>query len=159
MTEDVNNLSENELMKKSNQAHNSSPLSEFSEVTAVFEAYPKPVREKLLALRQMILETAVSTPGVGEIIETLKWGQPSYLTVKPKSGTTIRIGVHKTEPGQIALYVHCQTSLIDSFRQLYPTQLSYEGNRAILLKLDEDFAQEALRHCITLALTYHLNKK
>jgi hypothetical protein len=159
MTKGVNKSGENRLMNKNIQAHSSSPLSKYSEVTAVFEAYPAPVREKLLALRQMILETAVSTPGVGEIVETLKWGQISYLTVKPKSGTTIRIGAHKTKPEQIAMYVHCQTNLIDSFRQLYPTQFNYEGNRAILFKLNEELPQEALRHCIASALTYHLNKK
>jgi Domain of unknown function (DU1801) len=158
MTKDVNKPSENSLMKKINQASNFSPLSEYSEVTAVFEAYPEPIRTKLLALRQIILETAVSTPGVGGIVETLKWGQPSYLTVKPKSGTTIRIAAHKTEPNCVALYVHCQTNLIDTFRQLYPSQFSYEGNRAILLNLQAEFPQKELRHCIMLALTYHLKK-
>lgn len=159
MTKGVNNLGKTSLMKKITQVHKTSPLSKYSEVTAVFERYPEPIRVKLLELRQMILETAVSTPGVGEIVETLKWGQPSYLTVRPKSGTTIRIDAHKTEPDQIALYVHCQTNLIDSFRQLYPTQLTFEGNRAILLNIEDDLPQEALRHCIASALTYHRNKK
>ena len=37
-----------------------------------------------------------SSFGVGEITETLRWGQPSYITSKPKSGTTIRTGLHRT---------------------------------------------------------------
>jgi hypothetical protein len=61
------------------------------EVEAVFAQYPDQVRERLLALRDLIFDTASHTKGVGEIEETLKWGQPSYLTIKPKSGTTIRI--------------------------------------------------------------------
>lgn len=133
-------------------------LTEFTELTAVFERYPKPIREKLLALRQMVLETAAATPGVGEIVETLKWGQPSYLTVKPKSGTTIRLDAHDVAQEQIGLYVHCQTSLISTFRQRHPN-LTYEGNRAIILDAESDLPQETLRDCIALALTYHKKNK
>jgi hypothetical protein len=42
------------------------------EVAAVFKSYPQNVRTKLLFLRRLILETAASTKGVGEIEETLK---------------------------------------------------------------------------------------
>jgi hypothetical protein len=60
-------------------------------VAAVFGAYPKPLKAKLLALRRLIFETAAATKGVGTLQETLKWGQPSYLTTETKSGSTIRI--------------------------------------------------------------------
>ena len=60
-------------------------------VDAVFAAYPKPLKAKLLALRRLILDTAKKTEGVGALEETLKWGQPSYLTTLTKSGSTIRI--------------------------------------------------------------------
>jgi hypothetical protein len=60
-------------------------------VGAVFAAYPKPLKAKLLALRRLILDTAATTTGVGALEETLKWGQPSYLTAATKSGSTIRI--------------------------------------------------------------------
>ena len=138
-------------MKKTNE------LSEFTEVTAVFERYPQPIREKLLELRQMVLETAAATPGVGQIVETLKWGQPSYLTVRPKSGTTIRLDAHDVDQEQIGLYVHCQTSLISTFRQRYPN-LTFEGNRAIVLNVQNALPKETLRDCIALALTYHRTK-
>ena len=138
-------------------AKKTTELNEFTEVTAVFERYPKPIREKLLELRQMVLETAAVTPGVGKIVETLKWGQPSYLTVRPKSGTTIRLDAHNVNQNQIGLYVHCQTSLIGTFRQRYP-HLTYEGNRAIILNAQSALPQETLRHCIALALTYHKRK-
>ena len=38
------------------------------------------MRKKLLHLRQIILDTASETEGVNELEETLKWGEPSYLT-------------------------------------------------------------------------------
>lgn len=134
------------------------PEAEFSEVTAVFESYPDHIRQQLLLLRQLILDTAAATPGVGEIVETLKWGQPSYLTVKPKSGTTIRIDAYNVQKQQVGVYVSCQTSLIDSYRQIYPA-LTYEGKRAIILNTADELPIEPLRHCIELALTYHRNKK
>ena len=34
-------------------------------VDAVFDAYPKPVKAKLLALRRLIFDTAKATKGVG----------------------------------------------------------------------------------------------
>ncbi|MCP5100098.1 MAG: DUF1801 domain-containing protein [Chloroflexi bacterium] len=134
-------------------------IPDYSEVTAVFETYPEKMRAKLMTLRQLIYDVAAQTDGVGELIETLKWGQPSYLTTKPKSGTTIRIDQVKDKPGQYGLYVHCQTTLIASFRQLYPTEFVYEGNRAIIFDEVDVIPQQLLRHCIELALTYHLKKR
>ena len=127
-------------------------------VAAVFSAYPKPLQAKLLALRRLILDTAKTTKGVGEIEETLKWGQPSYLTTETKSGSTVRIDQVKAVPNQIAIYLHCQTDLVATFRELYP-ELNYGGNRSILLSADDKLPEAELRHCVGLALTYHLRKR
>jgi hypothetical protein len=134
------------------------PKGSTSAVEAVFDAYPKPVKGKLLALRRLILDTAKATKGVGRVEETLKWGQPSYLTPETRSGSTVRIDQVKPEPGQYAVYFHCQTNLVETFRELYP-ELRYGGNRCILLKADEEIPEAALRHCVALALTYHLGKR
>ena len=127
-------------------------------VAALFKAYPAPVRAKLQALRKLIFDTATSTEGVGALEEALKWGQPSYLTPETKAGSTIRIDQVKASPGQYAIYFHCQTDLVETFRELYP-KLSYSGNRAILLDADEKLPEAELRHCVALALTYHLRKR
>jgi hypothetical protein len=87
----------------------------------------------------------------------LKWGQPSYLTVESKSGSTVRIDQVKSSPSQYAVYFHCQTDLVETFREIYP-KLSYSGNRAILLDAAEKLPEAELRHCVALALTYHLRK-
>jgi Domain of unknown function (DU1801) len=127
-------------------------------VTAVFESYPKTVAARLRALRKLILDTARETAGVGPLEEALKWGQVSYLTSESKSGSTIRIDQVKTVAGQYAVYFHCQTNLVETFRELYP-ELRFSGNRAILLDASETLPAPALRHCVALALTYHLNKR
>jgi hypothetical protein len=141
-------------LRKKSPAAPSSPA-----VEAVFSAYPKPIRSKLLALRRLIFDTAKTTGGVGRLEETLKWGQPSYLTPETKSGSTIRIDQVKSTAGQYAVYFHCQTDLVATFRELYPTEFSYGGNRSILLNAEDKIPEPALRHCLALALTYHLDKR
>jgi hypothetical protein len=126
-------------------------------VAAVFSTYPKPLKARMLTLRRLIFETARATKGVGALRETLKWGQPSYLTIETKSGSTIRIDRVKSAANQYAVYFHCQTNLVETFRVLYPTELSYGGNRSILLNTDDEIPSPPLRHCV--ALTYHMNRR
>ena len=128
-------------------------------VAAVFDAYPAPLKSRLLRLRELILEAASTTEGVGKLEETLKWGQPSYLTAETKAGSTIRIDRVKSGKGGYAMYFHCQTTLVATFRELYPDALTFDGNRAIIFAEDEEIPADEVRHCIALALTYHLNKR
>ena len=124
-----------------------------------FSAYPKPVRDRLLALRQMIFDVAKKTPGVGRLEEALRWGQPSYITPETGSGSTIRIDHIKNEPAKYAMYFICTSGLIDEFKELYRGKMKFEGNRSIVLEVGDRLPEAALRHCISLALTYHLRKK
>ncbi len=127
-------------------------------MTAVDEklaAYPAPMRKALEQLRHLIHQTAKSTPGVGKIEESLKWGQPSFATVRPKSGSPVRIDATKNE-GEYALYFVCHTHLVDHFRETYPDTFYFEGDRALLFQLGEPLPEPELTHCIAMALTYHL---
>jgi hypothetical protein len=126
-------------------------------VQAVFDAYPEPARSRLLALRALILATAAATEGVGPLEETLRWGQPSYLTPKTKAGSTVRIDA--MNGGGSAMYFHCQTNLVDTFRAHYGDVLRFAGNRAIEFVDGEPLPEDALRHCVALALTYHRRKR
>ena len=127
-------------------------------VEAVFEACPAALRKRMLGLRTMVFEVAAATAGVGELQETLKWGEPAYLTAKSKSGSTVRISPRKGSSTQYAMYFNCQTRLVDTFRTLFPTEFSYEGNRAIVLDANQAVPEDALRFCIAMALTYHRSK-
>lgn len=128
-------------------------------VEATFKSYPPALRTRLLALRRLIFDTAKTTSDVGELHESLKWGQPSYLTPISKSGSTIRIDRVKSSNDRYAIYFHCQTNLVETFRELYPNEFHYEGNRSIVLERNGAFPEQALRHCIGLALTYHRRKR
>ena len=138
-----------------------SPRHAFKDKTVakVFAEYPIAVRTRLLALREMIYSTAVTIDGVGRLEETLKWGQPSYLTTETGSGSTIRIDRVKDNDERVAMYFHCQADLIATFRELYPADMQYAGNRSIVLGLTAKLPERALRHCIGLALTYHARKQ
>ena len=143
--------------KRAVKAGNSS-APRVSAVANVLESYPKPIGTKLQALRKLILDTARTTDGVGALEEALKWGQVSYLTSETGSGSTVRIDQVKSADNQVAVYFHCQTNLVETFREIYP-QLSYSGNRAILLDAGAPLPKAELGHCVALALTYHLHKR
>lgn len=129
-----------------------------SDVAAVFESYPPKFRRKLLALRRLVLKTAKTTEGVGKVEETLKWGEPAYLTSESKSGSTIRIAWKKSNPKEYAMYFHCQTNLVLTFRELFPDCFRFDGNRAIVFHENDEVPTEQLSFCIATALTYHLTK-
>ena len=127
-------------------------------VARAFESYPRPMRRKLLALRALIFRTAASTGGVGELEETLKWGEPAYVTSQSKSGSTVRIGWKASRPAEYAIYFHCQTNLVERFRALCPRQVKFEGNRAIVFGQSDIVPVNSLAMCIATALTYRLKR-
>lgn len=128
-------------------------------VRQVFDTYSAETRDELLRLRALIFAAADGIEQVGRLTETLKWGQPSYLPEKARVGTTVRIDARKNPDRGYAMYVHCQTTLADDFRELYPGLFTFEGNRAILFETGADVPHDALKHCIGLALTYHLKAR
>ncbi|WP_428688209.1 DUF1801 domain-containing protein [Roseibium sp.] len=128
-----------------------------TEVSALFSDYPAPTQKALYRLRKLIFETARENENIGELQETLKWGQPSYLTQRAKTGTTIRIDRDWSDLGDVALFVSCQSSLVSEWRALFP-HLTFGGNRSVHLRAAEPLPEPELRQMITMALTYHSAK-
>lgn len=124
-----------------------------------FSAYPPHVREKMLSLRDLVFKVAAVTDGVGEIQETLKWGEPAYVTAATKSGSTIRMDWKSKQPEQFALYFNCNTTLVDTFRTLFRDDFKFDGNRALVFNISDDLPTEELAFCIGASLTYHAQKK
>jgi hypothetical protein len=128
-------------------------------VEAAFDAHPEPVRARLLGLRAIILATAAETPGVGDLVETLKWGELAYLPRRARTGTTIRINAVKRSLDRYGAYFNCKTTLLQTFRMIYPQAFTFEGDRALIFSVQDDLPEAAFRHCAALALTYHLQKR
>ena len=121
-------------------------------VSKVFDSYPEEMRQRVLFLRQLIYEAAAESDDVGEVIETTKWGQPSYVA---KKGSTIRLGWGEKQPDHYAVYFTCNTTLVETFRELYRSKFTFEGKRAIIFHKDDVVFENELKHCLTLALRYH----
>jgi len=123
-------------------------------VDAAFYAVGERARDGMLGLRALIFEIADTLPEIGPVEETLRWGQPAYLTPHKKSATTLRLGVPKS--ASFALFVHCQTSLISDLYNMFPGQDQVEGTRAVLFDAQEQI--DPVRHgwLIRRGLTYHL---
>jgi len=114
-----------------------------AEVRAVFDAYPPALRRRLERLRALIFRTAAATEGVGPLTETLKWGEPAYLTEATRSGSTVRLGASRKRPDCAALFFHCRSGLVDAFRARFP-ELDYEGDRAVLIAPGSDLPEDPL---------------
>ncbi len=124
-----------------------------NDIAAAFEGLPALAQPVLLRLRDLIYEVAATVPGTTVVIETLKWGQPSYAV---PTGTPLRLGVTKT--GVPALFVHCQTTVVSDARLVLEPDLRFEGNRAVLVPQDMPFPEAALRQVIHAALTYRVGR-
>ena len=135
------------------------PVDMRPEVAETFAKYPEAIRRKALIVRQLIFDTAAGIEGVGPIEEALRWGEPAYLTSTTKSGSTIRLGWKPSAPDRYALYFHCKTTLVDTFRAMFDDELTFEGNRAITLDVGDKLPTAELATCIGLALTYHRRKQ
>jgi hypothetical protein len=125
-------------------------------VESVFANYPDFVQDKMLELRKLVLETASETDEISMLEETLKWGEPSYLT---KMGSTLRMDWKPKSPNQYAMYFKCTSKLVKTFKVVFGENFNYEGDRAIIFQLGDDIPKAQLKSCIKAALTYHKVKK
>lgn len=122
------------------------------EVETVFNNYPAAVKPKIEALQQLIIETAEEVENIEWLEETLKWGEPSYIT---KIGSTLRIDWKAKAPDQYAMYFKCTSKLVPTFKERFGDLFDYETTRAIVFKMDDQLPKAELKQCIKAALTYH----
>jgi hypothetical protein len=84
---------------------------------------------------------------------------PRFAVKERVIGSAVRIGWKASDPDRIRLLFHCQTTLIDSFREQFAGVLSFEGNRAIVFGIDENVHEEVVARCIAASLTYRIDRK
>ncbi|WP_462171396.1 DUF1801 domain-containing protein [Pseudoalteromonas xiamenensis] len=119
-----------------------------------FANYPEDVGVRLGHLREMVIELANELK-LGDVTECLKWGEPSFSVSK---GSPFRMDWKASSPTNCFLFFHCQTRLVETFKEVYGTELVFQGNRAIILNLAEPWPVSSIRHCVEIALTYHQRK-
>ena len=122
------------------------------QVETVLTNYPEFVHDKMQYLRGLVIETAEETEGISKLEETLKWGEPSFVT---KNGSTLRMDWKEKTPDQYAMYFQCTSRLVDTFRLVFNGKFQYEGKRAIVFQLNQKIPEAELKECIKATLTYH----
>lgn len=125
------------------------------QVKRIIEKYPVEAQEKLHELRTLIIGSA-RDEGVSKLLETTKWGEPSYVA---KGGSTIRMDWKSKTPDKCYLFFICSTQLVSTFRFIFGEELEFEGDRAIVLNVNEPLPEKELTKCIKTALTYQKVKK
>jgi hypothetical protein len=121
-------------------------------VELIFNEYPVSVRNKMLNLRKLFIETAKEIDEIKELEETLKWGEPSYVT---KIGSTVRMDWKPKSPNKYAIYFQCTSRLVETFRIIFKRTFKFEGKRAIVFRLEDEIPTEELKSCIKAAMCYH----
>ncbi|MBL4762138.1 MAG: DUF1801 domain-containing protein [Gammaproteobacteria bacterium] len=116
-----------------------------------FESFPKNARLRLYEIRELIFDVA-NSDNVGTLTETLKWGEPSYLST---NGSTVRINWSSKNPKVVSIYFNCKTVLVETFRELFQGTFQYIGNREITLPLSKCIPVLELKACISMTLRYH----
>ncbi|MEP0073165.1 MAG: DUF1801 domain-containing protein [Marinomonas sp.] len=119
-----------------------------------FDEFPANARTKLEALRSLVFKVA-SELDLGEVEESLKWGEPSYNV---KTGSPLRLDWKPKSPDHYYLFFNCQTKLVDTFRELYREELEFQGNRTIVLSLSKPLPEAIIKSCLELTLTYQQRK-
>ena len=121
------------------------------DVKKKFDAFPELANHQLMAVRKLIFDIS-GTEHIPEITETLKWGEPSYLS---KYGSTVRLGWRSKYPDHISVFFNCKTSLVETFRELYRDDFQFIDNRELRLLIAKSIPMAQLMSCITMSLRYH----
>ncbi|MDQ7009891.1 MAG: DUF1801 domain-containing protein [Candidatus Gracilibacteria bacterium] len=120
-------------------------------IKGIFDSYPTEVREKLLFIRELIFEVYDDTKLITTLTETLKWGEPSYVS---DVGSTVRITKVNGSNLQFGIYFNCKTTLISTFKEIFGNQFVYSGNRGLIFDISNELNRDNIKHCIYLSLTY-----
>ncbi|MDO3384636.1 DUF1801 domain-containing protein [Gilvimarinus sp. SDUM040013] len=122
-----------------------------AELLKKFSLYPPLAQQQLHAVRELIGHIAQEY-SLGAVEESIKWGEASYTV---KGGSAVRMDWKPATPNAIKLFFHCQTKLVETFKEIYPHEFVYEGNRALVIPLTTDIATSPLAHCLQMTLSYH----
>jgi len=121
-------------------------MDPFADLTS---QWPPAARTAFAQLREIAHDAAPSP-----LAESLKWGQPAWRPIKPRTGATLRAMWHASTPARLHLYVDCKTNLAARMQDLYP-QIENDGRRALSVPLDI-LPQEAVHHLAAMIFRYHL---
>ena len=127
-----------------------------TEIKSHIEKYATRARERFNFLYTLVKSASQGDSNQGKVEKSLKWGEPSFRT---KYGSPIRIDWKEKAPNVICVYFNCNTILVDTFRSVFTDELTFDGKRAIVLKLDAELPMAILESCIKAALEYKKRRR
>ena len=127
-------------------------------ILSTIDQWSAPAQNAAWACRTLF-HTIAQENNLGALGESLKWGQPAWRPVKPRTGSTLRMDWSPSSPDQLALFVDCKTDLAERMRDLYPDLPANDGRRRLAVSLSGKLPEQALAHLAQMTFTYHLNKR
>lgn len=121
---------------------------------SVITNWPQNAKHGFDHLRRIILQTADQIENI-TIVETLKWGEPSWLPDRPRIGSTLRAAWKPERPDHLSLFVNCSTTIAATMQEIYPNAFFYERNRALHFSLNMAAPEAAIAHCAAITFIYH----
>jgi hypothetical protein len=121
-------------------------------VAEKFSQYPDFAFKRMQEIRKLIIEAASELEEVKYLEETLKWGEPGFLS---KHGSTIRIDWKEKNPDQFAIYFKCTSKLVPTFREVFSDQFEFEGNRVVVFGIKQRIPKRNVKRMLKAALNYH----
>ena len=122
-----------------------------NKIEQIVLSYPPRAQQCFHKIRDLIYQVAREN-SLGNIEETLKWGEPAYLI---KGGSTLRVDWKAKSPDNLYLFFNCNTVLVETFREVFFDVFEFDGKRAIKLNTNKAVPIEELTQCITVTLRYH----
>ena len=112
----------------------------------------------LWTCREMF-HTIAAQAGIGTLDETLKWGQPSWRPIKPRTGATLRMDWDADSPDRLSFYVDCKTDLAARMRDIYPDLPLNDGQRHLAIDIRAPLPEQAVSHLAEMTFSYHRAKR
>ena len=128
------------------------------DLLARIETWPDPAQAHFVALRGLVHEVAAAA-NIGQLDESLKWGQPAWRPVRPRVGSTLRVDWSASAPERLMAFVDCKTNLASEMETRFPGQFSNDGRRALGFDLGAPLDRDAVWTLAHLTLTYHRAKR
>jgi hypothetical protein len=124
----------------------------------LIETWSDPAQSALLSCRSLF-HTIATRVDIGPLDETLKWGQPSWRPIKPRTGSTLRLNWSPKSPTELAIFVDCKTDLAARMQTLYPHLPANDGGRRMAIDLNSPLPETALSHLAEMTFSYHTNTR
>ncbi len=122
-----------------------------------FALWPDVAQTQAFVIRTLCWRVAEAAD-TGPLTESLKWGQPAWRPVKPRTGSTLRLSWNAATPDGLDLFVDCKTDLAARITTRFPDAFQSDKRRRLTLRTDSPPPEDALWHLARATFTYHQPK-